>query len=95
MILTKASLSFISPVINVSQSEVAYHTSSLDDGIHYYRVRARDEAGNWGYGFDFTVDPLPFMEMSGFPYPLDTESYPYDQEHIQYLQEYNTREITK
>lgn len=55
----------------------------------------KDETGNWGYGFDFTVDPLPFMEMSGFPYPLDAESYPYDQEHMQYLQEYNTREITK
>ncbi|MCW3997751.1 MAG: hypothetical protein NWF10_04205, partial [Candidatus Bathyarchaeota archaeon] len=55
----------------------------------------KDKTGNWGYGFDFTVDPLPFMEMSGFPYPLDTESYPYDQEHVQYLQEYNTREITK
>jgi hypothetical protein len=55
----------------------------------------KDETGNWGYGFDFTVDPLPFMEMSGFPYPLDIESYPYDEDHIQYLQEYNTREIRK
>jgi hypothetical protein len=55
----------------------------------------KDETGNWGYGFDFTVDPLPFMEMSGFPYPLDAESYPYDDEHMQYLQEFNTREITK
>ena len=55
----------------------------------------KDETGNWGYGFDFTVDPLPFMKMSGFPYPLDAESYPYDQEHNQYLQEYNGREIIK
>jgi cytochrome c-type biogenesis protein CcmH/NrfF len=28
--------------------------------------------------------------MSGFPYP-DTESYPYDQAHLDYLQQYNTR----
>lgn len=53
----------------------------------------KDEAGNWGYGFDFTVYPIPFKEMSGFPYPLDTESYPYDPEHLQYLEEYNTRQI--
>jgi hypothetical protein len=53
----------------------------------------KDPPGNFGYGFDFTVDPLPFLNMSGFPYPT-TESYPYDQEHLQYLQEYNTRVIS-
>ena len=31
--------------------------------------------------------------MSGFPYPLSTESYPYDAAHLSYLQEYNTRAI--
>jgi hypothetical protein len=50
----------------------------------------KDPPGNWGYGFDFTVDPLPFINMSGFPYP-DTESYPSDDAHLQYLREYNTR----
>jgi hypothetical protein len=41
---------------------------------------------------DFTVDPLPFHAMSAFPYP-DTESYPYDEDHLSYLIEYNTRAI--
>ena len=41
---------------------------------------------------DFTVDPLPFYNMSSFLYP-PTESYPYDEEHIEYLKEYNTRVI--
>ena len=50
----------------------------------------KDPPGNWGYGFDFTVDPLPFQNMSGFPYP-STESYPYDASHLLYLQEYNKR----
>ena len=54
----------------------------------------KDELGNWGYGFNFTVDPLPFQNMSGFPYPLDTESYPDDEMHLNYLQEYNTRVVT-
>ncbi len=40
----------------------------------------------------FTVDPLPFHDMSCFPYPA-TESYPYDTEHLDYLSEYNTRVI--
>jgi hypothetical protein len=48
----------------------------------------KDEYGNWGYGFDFTVEPLPFQDMTGFPYP-STESHPDDS----YLDEWNTRII--
>jgi hypothetical protein len=62
----------------------------------YFLVTAcfyKDEPGAWGYGFNFSVDPLPFRGMSGYPYP-DTESYPYDEVHLAYLEEYNTREIT-
>jgi hypothetical protein len=51
----------------------------------------KDENGNWGFGFGFTVDPLPFRNMSGYPYP-STEGYPYEA-HEAYLREYNTREI--
>jgi hypothetical protein len=53
----------------------------------------KDPPGEWGYGFAFTVDPLPFMAMTGFPYP-STESYPTDSAHQAYLQEYNTRIIS-
>jgi len=53
----------------------------------------KDPPGAWGYGFTFTVDPLPFIAMSGFPYPT-TESYPYDAAHLAYIQQYNTRVIT-
>jgi hypothetical protein len=67
----------------------------LEDGMErdYFLFAAcwfKDPPGNWGYGFDFTTDPLPFINMSGFPYP-STESYPYDPMHLQYLYEYNTR----
>ena len=53
----------------------------------------KDPPGEWGYGFNFTVDPLPFMAMTGFPYP-STESYPTDAAHQDYLQQYNTRIIS-
>ncbi|MGB9959946.1 MAG: CARDB domain-containing protein [Candidatus Bathyarchaeales archaeon] len=53
----------------------------------------KDPPDNWGYGFEFTVEPLPFRGMSGFPYP-PTEKYPQDQDHLEYLEKYNTREIT-
>jgi hypothetical protein len=53
----------------------------------------KDPPDNWGYGFEFTVDPLPFKGMSGFPYP-PTEKYPQDEDHQEYLEKYNTREIT-
>jgi hypothetical protein len=52
----------------------------------------KDPAGNWGYGFDFTTEPYPFREMSGFPYP-DTESYPTSEEYVQYIKEWNTRAV--
>lgn len=40
----------------------------------------------------YTVDPLPFHNMTCFPYDVETESYP-DAEHLLYLSEYNTRII--
>jgi hypothetical protein len=52
----------------------------------------KDENGNWGFGFGFTVDPLPFRDMSGFPYPND-EAYPNDTLHQNYLNHWNTRII--
>jgi hypothetical protein len=52
----------------------------------------KDETGNWGFGFGFTVDPLPFRSMSGFPYPPE-ESYPADAAHNAYLEEWNNRVV--
>jgi hypothetical protein len=37
-----------------------------------------------------TVEPLPFHAMSNYPYP-EEESYPFDEEHVEYIKEYNTR----
>jgi len=39
----------------------------------------------------FTVEPLPFKAMSGYPY---REPYPLDREHLDYLLEYNTRHVS-
>lgn len=53
---------------------------------------------NYGFGPDhngFTVDPLPFHNMSGFPYPLENETYPFDSDHLSYLREWNTRTIAQ
>jgi hypothetical protein len=52
----------------------------------------KDKNGNWVFGFGFTVDPLPFMSMSGFPYPPN-EKYPDDAAHQDYLRQWNTRNI--
>ncbi len=52
----------------------------------------KDPPGQWGYGFTFTVEPMPFMAMTGFPYP-PSESYPYDSTHLAYIKQYNTRMI--
>ncbi len=63
------------------------------DFIFFVSCWFKDENGNWGFGFGFTTDPLPFRNMSGFPYPMDTESYPFEA-NADYLREYNTRVIT-
>ena len=52
----------------------------------------KDPPGQWGYGFNFTVDPLPFIGMSGYPYTA-TQTYPYDAAHLAYLKTYNTRYV--
>jgi len=39
-----------------------------------------------------TVEPLPFHGMSQYPYGPE-ESYPQDQEHQDYLRQYNTRKV--
>lgn len=42
------------------------------------------------YAYDFTrVDPLPFRGMGTYPYP--GKSFPFDDSHLNYLLEYNTR----
>lgn len=41
----------------------------------------------------FTVDPLPFHNMSSYLYP-SRERYPYDSAHMTYLRDYNSRTIT-
>lgn len=40
----------------------------------------------------FTVGPLPFQAMSGYPYP--GKRYPLDREHLDYILEYNTRQVS-
>jgi tetratricopeptide (TPR) repeat protein len=43
------------------------------------------------YAYDFTsVDPLPFHDMGGYPYPSN-KSFPIDDAHLNYILEYNTR----
>jgi len=48
------------------------------------------DISGWGPLFEFKVTPIPFHDMSGFPY-WEPESYPYDTEHLSYLAEWNTR----
>jgi hypothetical protein len=68
-----------------------------DEGMErdYFFVVAcwfKDPPDAWGYGFTFTVDPLPFLNMTGFPY-TNAEGYPYDATHLEYINKYNTRII--
>ena len=48
----------------------------------------KDQDPNTAYST--TVEPLPFHGMSGYPYPA-TETYPRDEFHRRYREQYNTR----
>jgi len=54
---------FNSPIINTTLAETTYAaTAPLDYGSHYWRVMAKDTAGNispYSAVFDVTVEPLP------------------------------------
>jgi tetratricopeptide (TPR) repeat protein len=61
------------------------------DFIFYTDGWVKDGDFNTAHGQ--TVAPLPFHGMTAYPYG-STESYPKGEEHIIYLQTYNTRKIT-
>lgn len=56
-------IDFSSTIIDITTSATSYQiTSTLSDGPYYWRVRARDAAGNWGSWsiiWDFVVDTVP------------------------------------
>ncbi|MDR2699943.1 MAG: hypothetical protein LBC12_03930 [Nitrososphaerota archaeon] len=83
------------------QTRLQFYSGDLPELVEnmerdYFFVVAcwfKDPPGEWGYGFTFTVEPLPFLNMTGFPY-TNAENYPYDALHITYIKEYNARIIT-
>ena len=83
------------------QVNLRFSTANLTDPADgmvrdYFFVVAcwfKDPPGAWGYGFDYTVDPMPYLAMSGYPY-TSAESYPYDAAHLAYIAQYNTRIIS-
>ncbi len=58
----------------------------------YFIVASVWFKGNGLSYLPFTVGLLPFQNMSSYPYP-QTESYPYDAQHLAYLKDYNSRTI--
>ena len=52
-----------------------------------------DKDGDINTLFSQTVGPLPFHDMSAYPYPA-TEKYPQTPNHLRYQLEYNTRRVT-
>ena len=61
-------MNFSTLTLNVTTTDTFYQTSSdLDDGVWYWRVRAKDDAGNWGYWsaiWWFIVDTVEVPELN-------------------------------
>jgi hypothetical protein len=61
------------------------------DFIFYNDGWVKDGDLNTAHGQ--TVAPLPFQEMSSYPYGAN-DAYPSDEDHARFLKEYNTRAVT-
>jgi hypothetical protein len=76
------------------------HGDEVSVSYDYKKIPSNMERDFFVYTWNFykrfnylngsTVNPLPFTGMTKYPYN-NSESYPYDAEHIAYLNEYNTR----
>ncbi|MBI1387322.1 MAG: tetratricopeptide repeat protein [bacterium] len=83
-------------VIMAPGDEVAaeFDDNGLEPGATYFlRLKGWVKDADESTAFGETVEPLPFQAMSAYPYGAD-ESYPMDEAHLEYLSEYNTREIS-
>jgi hypothetical protein len=58
---------------------------------YFFLVKGYEKDMDFYAADGFTVGPLPFRAMKGYPYK---ESYPLDPEHLNYLLEYNTRHVS-
>jgi len=57
---------------------------------YFFLVKGYEKDMDFYAANGFTVEPLPFKAMKGYPYK---QSYPLDPEHLNYLLEYNTRHV--
>jgi len=58
---------------------------------YFFLVKGYEKDMDFYAADGFTVEPLPFKAMKGYPYK---QSYPLDPEHLNYLLEYNTRHVS-
>jgi hypothetical protein len=74
--------------------EFPVDTNPVPQGMtrDYFIVASVWFKGNGLPYLPFTVGPLPFQNMSSYPYP-QTENYRYDPQHLAYLTDYNSRTI--
>ncbi len=82
-------------VIMVQGDELSlkYAVPTQADGtVRDFIYKSWDYQKNYGRPLGDTILPLPFNEMSSYPYH-DTESYPTDADHQVYQDTYNTRVI--
>jgi tetratricopeptide (TPR) repeat protein len=58
---------------------------------YFFLVKGYEKDMDFYAADGFTVEPLPFKTMKGYPY---RGSYPVDRDHLDYLLEYNTRHVS-
>ena len=59
---------------------------------YFFLVKGYEKDMDFYAAEGFTVEPLPFQNMKGYPDP--GRSYPLDRDHLNYLLDYNTRHVS-
>jgi tetratricopeptide (TPR) repeat protein len=59
---------------------------------YFFLVKGYEKDMDFYAADGFTVGPLPFQAMGAYPYP--GKQYPLDREHLDYILEYNTRQVS-
>ena len=59
---------------------------------YFFRVDGYEKDMDFYAAEGFTLGPLPFQAMNSYPYPAN--AYPLDEEHLDYLLDYNTRHVS-
>lgn len=77
---------------DIAPPKQGYERTPVIHADVFYKIVYEDNSGKYGTIDDpYSMYPLPFKDMSQYPYDTSVENYPYDKDHREYIDQWNTR----